>query len=96
MSSNTNPTDNQWHIITTNTHGLSQLHKRTLWFTYLSLSKFHIIVHTETNSTSQTTQLWKIPNYQSWWASEPNPSSHHTGQGIGISLLNQLAHRVFK
>jgi len=82
-----------WNIITINTRGLQDTCKRELWFNFLALQSYHIIVHTETNSKTHDTLTWKIPNFKSWWH---NCDSQTIGQGIGISLANNLADRVFK
>jgi exonuclease III len=82
-----------WNIITINTRGLQDTCKRETWFTYLASQTYHIIVHTETNSKTHDAFTWKISNFKSWWH---NCESQTVGQGIGISITNNLADRVFK
>ena len=58
----------------------------------LLLKNWNIIIFTETNGNTSQSQYWKTINYKSWWSHTNN----NLGQGVEVSLISQLAQKVFK
>ena len=81
-----------WTIATCNMRGLSNKIKRDLWFQYSHDKNWDILISTETDGNSSQSAFWKSNLFQTWWTHGPNK----LGQGIGISINNKLATRVFK
>ena len=88
------PTENKyhWNIATCNIRGLSEFTKRELWFQYGKEQNWNIIITTEMDGSHHHSKYWKSKFYKSWWSH----GTKNLGQGIGISLENNLATRTFK
>ena len=81
-----------WNIATCNIRGLSENTKRDLWFQYGKEHNWNIVISTETDGSHYHSKYWKSDFYKSWWSHGTN----NLGQGVGISLENNLAKRTFK
>src|SRR4051812_46460423 len=92
LSNNNLQMTNYWTIATRNVRGLTEKTKRKLWFQYCHQQNWDIVVSTETNGTTQSSKFWNTPNYKSWWSH----GSNKIRQGICLSLIHNLAQRVFK
>ena len=81
-----------WNIATCNIRGLSEKTKRDLWLQYGKKHNWNIVISTETDGSHHHSKHWKSDYYKSWWSYGTN----NLGQGVGISLENNLAKRTFK